>query len=140
MSATHIRVRVAGEHYALPVEGVREIARRGRITPVPGAPPPVLGVWNLRGDLMAAVDLGAALGLTAAAEDGAAEAARIVVAELGELRAGLAVEAVVEVGPLPVTIEPADSAYLEGAVLVDSTLVGVVDLAAMLDAVAERVR
>lgn len=139
MSATHVRVRAGGEHYALPVEDVREIARRGRITPVPGAPPQVLGVWNLRGDVMAAVDLAVALGLAAATADAAAEG-RIVVAERGELRAGLAVEAVVEVGPLPAASEPAESPYLEGAVLVDRTPVGIVDLGAVLAAAAERAR
>lgn len=133
MSGIHVRVRAGGEHYALPVEGVREIAKRDQITPVPGAPAGVLGVWNLRGDVIAAVDLAAVLGLGAGAESGDN---RIVVAEHGELRAGLAVEAVVEVGPLPAAIDPAESDYLEGQVRVDRTPVGVIDLGAVLGGVA----
>ncbi len=94
MTGVHVRVRVGGEDYALPVEGVREVANRGRITPVPGAPP-TLGVWNLRGEVMAIVDLAALLGL----ED-ESESTRVVIAEEGDIRAGFAVESVVDVGPL----------------------------------------
>ena len=140
MSAIHVRVRAGGEHYALPVEDVREIARMGRITPVPGAQAQVLGVWNLRGDVIAAVDLAAALGLVGGAGDEAPERGRILVAERGELRAGLAVDEVVDVGALPETIEPTEGSYLEGMVLVDRTPVGIVDVGALLAAAAERVR
>jgi chemotaxis signal transduction protein len=129
MSAAHVRVRAGGEHYALPVEGVREITPRGRITPVPGAPPAVLGVWNLRGDVVAAVDLATILGL--APDDGEG---RVVVVEDGELRAGLAVEEVLDVEALPDVLEAIDSRYLAGAALVDGTQVGLIDLRAVLAA------
>jgi len=132
MSAVHVRVRAGGEHYALPVEGVREIARRDRITPVPGAPPAVLGVWNLRGDVVAAIDLAAMLGLAPGDGEG-----RIVVVEEGERHAGLAVEEVLEVEALPTTLEPVDSPYLAGATLVDQVQVGVIDLHALLAAARE---
>jgi purine-binding chemotaxis protein CheW len=134
MSGVHVRVRAGGEHYALPVEGVREIASRDRITPVPGAPEAVLGVWNLRGDVIAAVDLAAMLGLESAGNEG-----RIVVAEDGGVRAGLAVEDVLEVEALPRAVEPAESELLEGAVLVGQTPVGIIDLAATLAAAAAKV-
>jgi chemotaxis signal transduction protein len=133
MSGIHVRVRAGGEQYALPVQGVREITKRERITPVPGAPVGVLGVWNLRGDVIAAVDFAGLLGLEGFADTGEA---RIVVVEHGELRAGLAVEAVTEVGPLPAAIEPAESDYLRGAVRIDRVPVGVVDLGALLGAAA----
>ena len=133
MTGIHVRVRAGGEQYALPVEGVRQITKRERITPVPGAPAAVLGVWNLRGDVIAAVDLASLLGLERSADS---NEARMVVAEHGELRAGLTVEAVTEVGPLPATIEPAESDYLQGAVRVDRIPVGVVDLGALLGAAA----
>lgn len=129
MSAMHVRVRSGGEHYALPVGGVREIARLGQITPVPGAPAAVLGIWNLRGDVLAALDLATLLGL----EPDAAPC-RILVAEDGELRAGLTVESVLDVGSLPESLEPTDSEYLSGVVLIERTPVGVIDLAAVLSA------
>jgi purine-binding chemotaxis protein CheW len=129
MSAMHVRVRCGGEHYALAVAGVREIAEFGQITPVPGAQTAVLGVWNLRGDVMAVLDLATLLGLERDAEPG-----RIIVAEDGELHAGLAVESVLDVGSLPELLEPTDSEYLSGAVLVERTPVGVIDLAAVFNA------
>jgi len=130
MSAVHVRVRIAGEQYALPVDGVLEVAELGDVTPVPGAPPSVLGVRNLRGQLIAVVDLATLFGLEG---DGLRE--RIVITEDGDRRAGLAVEAVLDVESVPQPIEAAESEYLRGAVLADGQLVGVVDVGAALDAV-----
>jgi purine-binding chemotaxis protein CheW len=125
----HVRVRTGGEHYALPVTAVREIATPGQIAPVPGSRTEVLGVWNLRGDVIAAIDLGALLGL-----EPIAEPSRIVVVEDGELHAGLVVESVIDVGPLPGAPEPAESTYLSGQAMIDHVPVGVVDLGAVLGA------
>jgi purine-binding chemotaxis protein CheW len=130
MSPMHVRVRAGNEHYAFPVGGVREIAKFGQITPVPGAPAVVLGVWNLRGDVMAVLDLATLLGL------GGTEPGRIVVVEEGDLHGGLAVESVVDVGAIPEPLEPTDSEYLLGAVLVERVPVGVIDLGAVLSAVS----
>ena len=131
MNGVHVRVRAGGEHYALPVEGVREIVRHDRITPVPGAPDAVLGVWSLRGDVIVALDLAAMLGLDSPGGDGC-----IVVAQDGGIQAGLTVEEVLEVEVLTAAVEPAASELLEGAALVDQTPVGVVDLGAVLGAAA----
>jgi purine-binding chemotaxis protein CheW len=135
MSAMHVRVRCGGEHYALPVANVREIAQPGQITPVPGAPSPVLGVWNLRGDVMAVLDLAALLGIEADEEPD-----RIVVAEDGGLHAGIAVESVLDVGSLPELREPTDSEYLSAAVLLERTPVGIVDVTAVLSMVGAGAR
>jgi len=132
MSAMHVRVRAGREHYALPVAGVREIATLDRITPVPGAPAEVLGVWNLRGDVMAAIDLAYLLGLAREAEP-----SRILVVEDGDVRAGLVVESVAGVDSLPEPLEPADSNYLSAAALIDREPVGVIDLGAVLSAVGK---
>ena len=126
----HLRVRSGSEHYALPVEGVREIAPLGRISPLPGAPAALLGVWNLRGDVMAVVDLASLLGI----EPGSRR--RIVVVEREEQRAGLAVADVLDVASLPDLREPADSPYLSGAVLIEGAPVGILDVGAVLDGAA----
>ena len=44
MSSMHVRVRAGNEHYALPVGGVREIAKFDQITPVPSTPTTMLGI------------------------------------------------------------------------------------------------
>ena len=131
MSRVHVRVLAGGEHYALPVTGVLEIADTGKVTPVPGAPPGVLGVRNLRGQVIPVIDLATMLGLS---DD--AESERIVVTEDGSLRAALAVTSTVDVGELGAATEEVESPYLSGAILVDGALVGIVDVPALLAATA----
>jgi purine-binding chemotaxis protein CheW len=131
MSRVHVRVLAGGEHYALPVTAVLEIADTGQVTPVPGAPAGVLGVRNLRGQVIPVIDLATMLGLS-----DEAESERIVVTEDGSLRAALAVTATVDVGELGAATEEVESPYLSGAILVDGALVGIVDVPALLAATA----
>jgi purine-binding chemotaxis protein CheW len=129
VSRLHVRVRVADEHYALAVEDVLEVAELGDVTPVPGAGPAVLGVRNLRGQVLPVVDLATVFELQPTQPE------RIVIAERGGLRAGLAVDAVAGVEELPEASEEVDSRHLGGAVLTDGTLVGVIDVGSVLEAV-----
>src|SRR5205807_2589005 len=46
------------ERYALPVEGVREIVAAPALTSLPTAPAVVLGLVNLRGDVLPVFDTG----------------------------------------------------------------------------------
>lgn len=130
MSGVHVRVRVGQEHYALPVDRVLEVAELGDPTPLPGSPPEIAGVHNLRGQVIPVLALATILGLPGADPD------RIVVVELDDRRAGLAVDAVVDVGVLPEPSEKVDSPYLSAAALVDGSLVGVLDADAILTSVS----
>lgn len=125
----HLRLRVAGEHYALPVEAAVEVVERGELTPVPGAPSPVAGVRNVRGRILPVFDLAALLGVATA------EAERIVVVEHAGERVGLAVDAVPGVERLPPAAGAA-SDRLAGSVLVDGALVGVLDVAGLYAALS----
>jgi purine-binding chemotaxis protein CheW len=58
---------VGAEWYAVELATVREVLRRPEITPLPGAPPTVLGVLNVRGEVVPALDTAAVLGLGALA-------------------------------------------------------------------------
>ena len=129
MSAVHVRMRVGGELYALPVENVIEVAELGDVAPVPGAPPAVLGVCNLRGEVLTVVDLAAIFGIRHEKAP-----ARLVVAEDGARRAGFAVDEVIDVGDLPDATEPTESAFLVGAALADGSLVGLIEIPRVLDA------
>ena len=61
---THlVTFRRAGETYALEARHVLEVARAGRLTPLPGAAPPLLAVAAWRGELLAVHNLRAMLGL-----------------------------------------------------------------------------
>ncbi|MEA2424040.1 MAG: purine-binding chemotaxis protein CheW [Thermoleophilaceae bacterium] len=54
---------VHGEWYGLPLDAVREVVPDPELTRLPLAPPSLLGVFNLRGQVVPLVDTGALLGL-----------------------------------------------------------------------------
>jgi purine-binding chemotaxis protein CheW len=58
---------LGGEQFALPVEEVQEVLVKQPLTPVPLAPPEILGLLNLRGAIMPAIDLRRRLGFPDAA-------------------------------------------------------------------------
>jgi|SRR6185503_1533105 len=130
MSGVHVHVRVAGEHYALPVEQVLEVAELGELAAVPGSPPEILGVRNLRGGVLPVITLATVLGLPES------DPTRVVVVESGELRAGLRVDEVLDIEQLPPSSERVDSDFLRGACMVGGELVGVLDVDAVLASVA----
>jgi purine-binding chemotaxis protein CheW len=90
---------LAGERYGIESRFVREVARLTRFTPVPGTPAFVLGVTNLRGEILALFDLRPLLGVVA---EGVTDLGKIVV--LGENRRefGLLADAASEILCVPV--------------------------------------
>jgi len=78
---------LAGESCAIEAPAVRQVARLGEVTPVPGAPPALLGVTNLGGEILPVFDLRRITG--ASPSDGAL--ARLIV--LGDGRDDLAIAA-----------------------------------------------
>lgn len=88
--------RVAGQDYGLPIERVQEVLREAAIEPVPGTTALVLGVINLRGQIVTVLDLRARLGLPLQAPVDLA-ARRIVVLDLHGERFGLQVDEVADV-------------------------------------------
>ena len=135
MSHLHLRVDIGEEHYAVPVDHVQEVTRIGDLTPVPGAESPILGATNLRGEVLPIVDLAAMLGVGVEADPD-----QIVVTEFGALRAGMAVGKVVGVSEMAAPDIPTDAPMLHGAVLVDGALIGVLDIAGALEALAAKGR
>jgi purine-binding chemotaxis protein CheW len=131
VSETCVRVRVGAEEYALPVRHVPEVAELGDVTPVPGTPAQVLGIRNLRGEVLPVFDLAVGLG---AQGSGAPE--RIILADVDGRRCALAVDEVLEVAELEEAQEAVDSPLLAGAVLLEGRLVGLIDVPALLTALA----
>ncbi len=128
--AFDVRLRIAGETYLLPVGDVREVVRRGTVTWLPQAPTCVLGVCNLRGEVLPVIDAASLLGAGATAA-----AQSIVVVEQAGRRAGFAVDAVEGVQPLTDATQPSESPLLSGTSLLDGRLTGHVDAGRLLDAV-----
>jgi chemotaxis signal transduction protein len=121
--STYVRIRVAEEAYALPVTHVREISDLGELTPVPGARPEVLGVCNLRGQILPVVDLAKLLGVARTTSP-----SRLLVAEAGGLAAGLAIDEVSGVDELAEPRNEGDSDLLAGTILDAGDLVGVINV------------
>ncbi|MDH5526861.1 MAG: chemotaxis protein CheW [Nitrospirota bacterium] len=57
-----LKARVGPENFALPILRVRRLVRNPEVMPLPGAPPHLLGMINLRGDLVTVYDLPALFG------------------------------------------------------------------------------
>jgi purine-binding chemotaxis protein CheW len=131
---TYVRLRVASESYAMPVENVLEVAAIGKVTVVPGSPAEVLGVRSLRGQILPVIDLGMLLGSRGAAPG------QLLVAEAGDRKAGFAVDEVSDVGSLPEPTEETDSGLLRGGLLHGDDLVGVIDVTAVFDALERAIQ
>jgi chemotaxis signal transduction protein len=122
MNGVHVRLRVGREQYAMPIANVLEVGELGTLSAVPGAGSAVLGVRNLRGQVLPVFDLARVLAITGDA------AQRVVVAEHQGRQAGLAVDDVTDVGAFTGAPEETHSEHLAGAVLEDGQLVGIIDV------------
>jgi purine-binding chemotaxis protein CheW len=128
--SVHVRFRVGEENFALPVAQVLEVAELGPLAPVPGSPPSVLGVRNLRGQVLPVIDLGAVLGTAHENRGG-----KLVITEESGRRAGFVIDEVTDVAELPGPVQDTDSPLLSGSALVQGDLVGIVDVGGVFAAV-----
>ena len=85
--------RLGGERYGIPLSCVRELGRVPPITLVPRLPAFVSGVANLRGNVLAIIDLRPVVG-TSAASAGDPNARRMMVVNVDGVVAGVLVDAV----------------------------------------------
>jgi chemotaxis signal transduction protein len=129
MTGVHVRVRVGRERYALPIESVREVAALGGLSAVPGASDAVRGVRNFHGRVLPVFDLGKVLSISRSGES----TSRVVVLEHQGREAGLEVDEVTDVNTLAGTSETVDAEHLQGAVLEDGQLVGIVDVGRLFE-------
>jgi purine-binding chemotaxis protein CheW len=117
-----------GHEYALPLGHVVEVVRMAALAPVPGAPPHVLGLLDLRGRVVPVLDLRRRLGL-APAEPGLSTP--ICVVEARGRGFGLVADAVTDVRPLLGPVERLDGAPegspVAGVAHVDGRLVSMLD-------------
>jgi purine-binding chemotaxis protein CheW len=84
--------RLGGESYGIESVHVLEVLPLRQLAPVPSAPPVLLGIMNHRGRILPVLDLRHLFGLSGQA---AADAGPIVAVEVGEMRFGFRVEAVI---------------------------------------------
>ena len=89
-----VTFRLENETYGINVMQVREVLRYSEIAPVPGAPSYVIGIINLRGNVVTVVDTRERFGLPCA---DVTDNTRIVILETESQVVGILVDAVAEV-------------------------------------------
>ncbi len=89
-----VSFRIDGERCAIELDAVERVLRAVALTPLPGAPPAIRGVFSLHGDIVAVADLRRRFGLPGrdlSIDD------QIVVARLPSRRIGVLTEGATEV-------------------------------------------
>lgn len=89
-----VTFRLGNETYGINVMQVQEVLRYTDIAPVPGAPPWVLGIINLRGNVVTVIDTCQRFGLSPI---GVTDNTRIVIIEAEGQVIGILVDSVAEV-------------------------------------------
>lgn len=125
------------EEFAADIEQVREIIRRGTITPIPDSPDFIKGVTNVRGEITVVIDLKARFFLPLKKE---VESKHIVITEQEKNLYGLMVDAVTEVLRIPEKeikstpelVTRIDRVYMSGVIILENRLVILIDLGKVL--------
>jgi len=132
-----VTFRLASEIYGINVMQVQEVLRVSEIAPVPGAPHYVLGIINLRGNVVTVVDTRIRLGLETTE---VTDSTRIVIIEGAKHVVGILVDCVAEVVDLPASeVESAPNVgndesarYIQGVASRGDELLILVDLNKLL--------
>ncbi len=125
------------ESYGIDVMQVQEVLRMTEVAPVPGAPPYVLGIINLRGNVVTVIDTRQRFGVGASETN---DSTRIVIIESDKLVVGILVDSVAEVVEMRQSqIESApnvgneeSSKYIQGVYSKEDDLLILVDLNKLL--------
>lgn len=132
--------RIAEEWYAVRVSDVREIFQEYDLTPIPGVPPHVHGVVNVRGEILSVTDPARLMGLGSVSAEGPVPPPAIVIAndatvtamvvdEIGDI-ADIALDAIEP----PVSIIDRNQAeYIAGSVCIGEGMVGLVSVDKILE-------
>lgn len=93
-SSSFVTFSLAEETYAIDVLQVQEVLKVAEIAPVPGVPNYILGIINLRGDVVTVIDGRRRMGLP---DQAPTDQSRIVVIDVDKQNVGILVDSVAEV-------------------------------------------
>ncbi|GBC93931.1 Chemotaxis protein CheW [bacterium HR15] len=130
--------QIGNESYGMPLLQVQEIRTYTPATRVPGAPPYVLGVINLRGNIIAVLDARTRFGIEPPSEE---ESTVVIVAQVNGKTFGLRVDSVSdvlevpmdEVQPPPPIASEATQRFLNGLVQVGERVLILLNLPEIFD-------
>lgn len=133
-----VTYRLDDETYGINVMQVQEVLRYTEIAPVPGAPNYVMGIINLRGNVVTVIDTRARFGLSPSE---ITDSSRIVIIETSDHVVGILVDSVAEVVYLrasqidsaPNVGNDENSKFVQGVSNRDDELLILVDLDKLFD-------
>jgi len=128
-----VAFRVGREEFGVDVKKVEGVISLVDITRMPRAPEFVEGIINLRGQIIAVVDLATRLGIAAGERS---PATRIVVVEARDVKVGLIVDSpevininIEDIEPSPaIALGGVESAFIKGVVKLDDRLLILIDV------------
>ncbi len=128
-----VTFRLGDEKYGINVMQVQEVLRITEIAPVPGSPSYVLGIINLRGNVVTVIDTRNRFGLMSKETD---DSSRVVIIETEDHIIGILVDSVAEVVELrasemenaPNVGNEESSKYIQGVTSTENELLILVDL------------
>jgi purine-binding chemotaxis protein CheW len=131
-----VLVPVGPDLYAVPIGWVREVVSPGTLTPLATAPPKVLGLFNLRGEIVPLLDSASLLGV---GRTGSVMFAVVLQTALGPV--GLSAEAFPRRSFLDEPIGPSELPDGVGCYRVDGQVAVLLDIQGLLDSMtaAERI-
>ena len=134
-----VNFRLRDEEFGVEISSVKEIIRVGEIARIPDAPSYVQGMTNLRGQIIAVINLAEQFGLSPQSD--IPKNARIVVTEVKGQTVGILVDEVSEVFKIPVeNIKPTPEIiqakggedYIKGVGNLDNRIIILLDLEKLL--------
>jgi purine-binding chemotaxis protein CheW len=132
---------LGGETYAFETIYASEVIRVPKLIRVPGVKGLITGIFNLRGEIIAAMDIRSLLGLPVAP---LGDAARIIVIKGESFTTGIIVESVLGVHPLPLdqfeavakSVDPSAREFLRGQISLEGSMTILLDLKRLLSSPA----
>jgi purine-binding chemotaxis protein CheW len=133
-----IAFRLRDQEFCVKTTTIREIRGWAPSTPIPHAPPEVVGVMNLRGSIIPIIDLAYKLGMESTEAD---QRSAIVVAEVHSMVIGMLVDRVSDIltvaanqiMPIPEVATSLKSNYSEGIITHGDSMICFLNLSRMFD-------
>lgn len=110
-------LRLGVEEYAVELKLLREVRLAKGLTPVPGTPPHVAGILNVRGEILTVIDLAVAVGLGGSGPP--SDSSPVILVDHAAGRIGLLVTAVAGVQTIDVAAlerAPSGREYVRGVI------------------------
>lgn len=138
--------RIGEEWYAVRVSDVREIFQEYELTTVPCVPDHILGVVNVRGEILSVTDPAKLMRLGSIAIEGTLPPAIVICS--GEVVTALVVDEIGDIAEIPAdgteppvsTIDRVQAEYISGSACINNSMVGLISIDKILEPVVSGAR